>query len=102
MINKASLWQSTDKWKLKNDDSTCNIMNVSENKVVCTENGQVSLEALGLNDKRQMWEKGDTNDEGYFTLTHPDTEKVLTATYLNGLAIEGMLFNEYDVVVWNF
>ena len=100
MINKADVWQSNDKWELKKDDSTYYIMNVSENKVLCTENGQVSLEALSLHDERQMWEKGDTNDEGYFTLTNPDTEKVLTATYLNGLAIEGMLFNEYNVF-WN-
>ena len=92
MINKADVWQSNDKWELKTDDSTYYIMNVSENKVLCAENGQVSLEALGLHDERQMWEKGDTNDEGYFTLTNPDTEKVLTATYLNGLAIEGMIF----------
>ena len=59
MINKADVWQSTDKWQLKYDDSTCYIMNVSEDKVVCTENGQVKMEALGLNDERQIWEKGE-------------------------------------------
>ena len=92
MINKAEVWQSTDKWELQNDDSTCYIKNVSQDKVLHTENGLVNLETLGLNDERQMWEKGEANDEGLFTLTNPDTEKVLAATYLNGLSIEGMLF----------
>ena len=40
------------------------------------------MEAFGLNDGRQMWEKGEADDEGFFTLTNTDTEKVLTATYL--------------------
>ena len=98
MINKAEVWQSADKWELQNDDSTCYIKNVSKDKVLHTENGQVNLETLGLNDERQMWEKGEANDEGFFTLTNPDTEKVLAATYLNGLSIEGMLFNQYNIV----
>ena len=50
------------------------------------------MEAIGINDERQVWEKGEANDEGFFTLTNPDTEKVLTATYLNGLSIEGIFF----------
>ena len=86
------MWHQTDKWELKNDDSTCYIMNVSEDKVLCTKNGQVNMKAFGNNDERQMWEKGEADDEGFFTLTIPDTEKVLTATYLNGLSIEGILF----------
>ena len=101
MIKKADVWQSTDKWQLQNDDSTCYIMNVSEDKVLCTENGLVNMEAFGLNDERQIWEKGEANDEGFFTLTNPDTEKVLTATYLNGLSIDGILFQEYNVMFWN-
>ena len=101
MINKADVWQSNDKWELKKDDSTYYIMNVSENKVLCTENGQVNMEAIGINDERQIWEKGEANDEGFFTLTNPDTEKVLTATYLNGLSIDGILFKEYNVMFWN-
>ena len=92
MINKAEVWQSTDNWELQSDDSTCFIKNVSEDKVLHTENGQVNLETLGLNDEKQMWEKGEANDEGFFTLTNTDTEKVLTATYLNGLSIEGIFF----------
>ena len=64
MINKAEVWQSTDKWELQNDDSTCYIKNVSQDKVLHTENGLVNLETLGLNDERQMWEKGEPNDEG--------------------------------------
>ena len=100
MINKADVWQSNDKWELKKDDSTYYIMNVSENKVLCTENGQVNMEAIGINDERQIWEKGEANDEGFFTLTNPDTEKVLTATYLNGLSIEGMLF--LMNIIWCF
>ena len=92
MINKADVLQSTDKRELKNNDSKCHIMNISEDKVLSIENGQINMEAFGLNDEKQVWEKGEANDEGFFTLTNTDTEKVLTSTYLNGLSIEGMLF----------
>ena len=45
------------------------------------------------NDARQMWKKGETNDEGYFTLINPRSKKVLTAISAQSLGIGGMLKN---------
>ena len=45
------------------------------------------------NDARQMWKKGETNDEGYFTLINPRSKKVLTALSAQSLGIGGMLKN---------
>ena len=41
------------------------------------------------NRKDQLWEKGVANDEGYFTLTHWKTKKVLTAISSNQLEVKG-------------
>ena len=45
------------------------------------------------NDAGQMWKKGETNEEGYFTLINPRSKKVLTAISAHSLGIEGMLTN---------
>ena len=41
------------------------------------------------NRKDQLWEIGVENDEGYFTLTHWKTKKVLTAISSNQLEVKG-------------
>ena len=65
------------------------IENVSENKVITRKENVVSEEVLILNDVGQMWENGDPDKEGFFTLTDPDSEKVLTATPSNCLVMSG-------------
>ena len=42
------------------------------------------------NRKDQLWEKGVANDEGYFTLTHWKTKKILTAISSNQLKVKGI------------
>ena len=44
------------------------------------------------NRKDQLWEVGVANDEGYFTLTHWKTKKVLTAISSNQLEVRGNLW----------
>ena len=44
---------------------------------------------LGENRKDQLWEKGVANDEGYFTLTHWKTKKILTVISSNQLEVKG-------------
>mgnify|MGYP001181934612 FL=1 len=41
------------------------------------------------NRKDQLWEIGVANDEGYFTLTHWKTKKILTAISSNKLEVKG-------------
>ena len=41
------------------------------------------------NRKDQLWEKGVANDEGYFTLTHWKSKKILTAISSNQLEVKG-------------
>ena len=41
------------------------------------------------NDATQMWEKGEANDEGYFTLINSHSKKVLTAISEHRLEIKG-------------
>ena len=41
------------------------------------------------NDATQMWEKGEADDEGYFTLINYHSKKVLTAISEQRLEIKG-------------
>lgn len=89
LMNKSNIWKSKDRWNLKSEGSMVLIENVSENKVITRKENVVSEEVLILNDVGQMWENGDPDKEGFFTLTDPDSEKVLTATPSNCLVMSG-------------
>ena len=89
LMNKSNIWKSKDRWNLKSEGSMVLIENVSENKVITRKENVVSEEVLILNDVGQMWENGDPDKEGFFTLTDPDSEKVLTATTSNCLVMSG-------------
>ena len=39
----------------------------------------------------QLWEKGESNNEGYFTLRNPLSKKVMTAISATGLEMKGNL-----------
>ena len=67
------------------------IENLSKNKVLGITGHAVNVESMLQNDARQMWKKGETNDEGYFTLINPRSKKVLTALSAQSLGIGGML-----------
>ena len=74
------------------------IQNTENKNVLAVRNGTVVEEALVEKDHAQIWQKG--KDQGrikkhtgsglpYFPITHPLSQKVLTTTSQDSLAIEG-------------
>ena len=62
------------------------IENTTENQVLGVVDGEVKL----VQDHRgQSWEKGEANQQGYFTLTNPASQKALTTDSEGFLTIEG-------------
>ena len=62
------------------------IENTTENQVLGVVNGEVKL----VQDRRgHAWEKGEANQQGYFTFTNPASQKALTADSEGFLTIEG-------------
>ena len=93
LTNKGDLWKSADEWNLKPTGKLFYIENISKNKVLGVTKHAVNEDSMVQNDAGQMWKKGETNDEGYFTLINPRSKKVLTAISAHSLGIEGMLTN---------
>ena len=93
MKNKIDCWKTTDSWNLKPLRSSRGnrvlIENRSESKVLGVINGNVELVE---NQRGQSWFKGEPNNQGYFSLTHPGSEKALTATADGSLEIKGRNF----------
>ena len=90
VINKLRSWNTNQCWNLKplrsRKDNKVYIENTTENKVLGVVDGQVKL----VQDQRgQSWEKGEANQQGYFTLTNPASQKALTADSEGFLTIEG-------------
>ena len=62
------------------------IENTTENQVLGVVDGEVKL----VQDNRgQSWEKGEANQQGYFTLKNPASQKALTTDSEGFLTIEG-------------
>jgi hypothetical protein len=62
------------------------IENTSENQFLGVVDGEVKL----VQDNRgQSWEKGEANQQGYFTLKNPASQKALTTDSEGFLTIEG-------------
>ena len=98
-MNRAHVWNSDATWFLKptaNDtfyvEDTFYIENTSENKVLRVIGDNVELVQNGAG---ELWEKGETNKEGYFTLTQSSSGKALTAISADCLVIKGTF-------VWKF
>ena len=94
-MNRAHVWNSDATWFLKptaNDtfyvEDTFYIENASENKVLRVIGDNVELVQNGAG---ELWEKGETNKEGYFTLTKSSTEKALTAISADCLVLKGKI-----------
>ena len=49
----------------------------------------VKVKSFVENDATQMWEKGEADDEGYFTLINYHSKKVLTAISEHRLEVKG-------------
>jgi hypothetical protein len=60
--------------------------NVSKSKVLGTQDEEVKLVE---NNQGQQWEMGEPNREGYFTITHPSSEKALTASFNQNFELKG-------------
>ena len=94
LINKANEWQSTQKWNLKNIDEMFYMENMSTNKVLTIKNGNyVCEEIMDRNLSNQLWKKGPTNNEGFFTLLSPNSNGFMSAISENGIEIKGTRVN---------
>ena len=101
LVNRAHVWNSNASWCFKPlednafyDDNTFHIWNTSENKVLSVIDDNVELVQDGAG---ELWEKGETNKEGYFTLTKSSSEKALTAISGDCLGIKGKIMMEFSV-----
>ena len=73
------------------DEDLIYIENTSKAKVLgATSNGKVIQEFLVEGKADQLWKKGETDAEGYFTLQNSGEPKVLTAISESSLEIKGM------------
>ena len=89
MVNRAHKWNSDDTWLLKpTEANNYYIENVSENKVLGIEGDQVDLVQASA---KELWQTGEPNREGYFTLTSSSSGKALTAISANCLEIKGKI-----------
>ena len=93
LVNKGDLWKSYDNWTLQTtDDETYYIENTSNKRILAikdTDNTVVSIKNYNST-THSMWNKefvNDTNCENYFTLIHPHSVEVLTATTDNRLIV---------------
>ena len=77
MVNRAKIWKSNDEWKLTTVKSSfVYIENVSEKKFLGIVDDSVML--VG-NCESHMWQVGEPNREGFFTITSAYSEKALSA-----------------------
>ena len=92
-MNRAHVWNSDAIWFQKaTANDTFYIGNALENKVLGVVEDNVELVQNGAG---EMWEKGQTNKEGYFTLTKSSSEKALTAISGDCLGIKGKIMKEF-------
>ena len=103
LLNKEGLWTSDDEWNFKTKDDLIYIENTSKAKVF----GAVSTSFIGLwtievmlgdfikKETNQLWKKGESDAEGYFTLENPVWSRVygvpmiMTATSSKSLKLKG-------------
>ena len=102
LVNRAHVWNSNAIWCFKPlEDNAFYIENTSENKVLSVIDDNVEL---AQSDAGELWEKGETNKDGYFTLTQSSSEKALTAVSGDCLRIKGKImlefFGEFHVLIY--
>ena len=73
LVNKANVWKSDDEWNLESARGRMVYLeNASKGKVLGVEENVVRLNEYN---KKNKWEKGESNREGYFTLTNPHSQQ---------------------------
>ena len=90
--NKAGIWKSDDLWIFKTkDNDLIYIENTSKKKVMgATIDDKVILEDSEEGKAQQLWKKGKTDAQGYFTLQNFGVPNlVITATSESDLEIKG-------------
>ena len=99
LINKANIWQSNDEWKLETCNQSINIENMSNHTVLAVENFDTVIEEEFDQYKfEEAWIKGESDFEGFFTLTHMKSKKVLTAISAQILKVIGELLKIFDFI----
>ena len=86
MTNQAGIWQSKHPWNFTEIGQNGSIENET---LFVLENTTVDEILLAKGNSNRTWTKGVPNQEGYFTLTDPETKKVLTAINSTSLEIKG-------------
>ena len=90
MTNQAGIWQSEHPWNFTEISQNVSIENPSTKETLFVlENTTVTEILLAKDNSNRTWTKGVPNQEGYFTLTDPETKKVLTAINSTSLEIKG-------------
>ena len=97
--NKEGIWKSNDMWNFTTKEDLIWIENI-DNKTIwgTTNDSKVILE--NFEDKaQQLWKKGESNAEGYFTLENSGVPKVITAISQSGLEITGNITLRWILLV---
>ena len=94
LTNKGNIWQSTHKWDFEKygTEKMIYIINASSNMVLESRTDGTVVETTKLDGKsRQLWNKGEANAKGYFTLKNgiKNTERILTANFAGELELKG-------------
>ena len=80
LINKADIWHSSDEWNFLVKGDFIIIENTSNKKVLGIKNNdEVSMKDFANNAAEQLWEKEETEKEGFFVLKSSKSNKVLSA-----------------------
>ena len=88
--NKEGIWKSNDSWVFKpRDDDLIYIENTSKMKVLETFVNEVILADFQEDKAEQLWKKGKSDAEGFFTLENSEMPKFITAISESGLEIQG-------------
>ena len=99
LINKANIWQSKDEWRLETINQSINIENISNHTVLGVENFDTVIEKEFDRYKfEEAWIKGESDNEGFFTLTHMKSKKVLTAISAQILKVIGKFLKNTCVI----
>ena len=87
----TNLWKPNEKCKLKPDGNFFYVENILEKKVLGITDGNSRVEEVfPQNTAKQLWKKGEVNDEGYFILTNLSSKQILTANSLGGFEIKDL------------
>jgi hypothetical protein len=92
LLNKGGLWKSNDMWNFNYfDHDLIHVENINKTKVWgATNDGKVILEVYVEGKDNQLWEIGEPNAEGYFTLEENEfASGFVTAASSTSLELRG-------------